>query len=185
MLSQDPSTGSKFEVYEKVPISTKISASCVLILAEVQEKNKKSILINLLSTAIKYTSLNLPESTANPQHWVPKMQGQSLGFGMCKHLVEEIVTSEKVQTEQPVCLCGWFLAGEPPGSMERLECPPWVVPVIQKDQNKDFPIYSRATESKSTGVMKRHSLPLSRLLKGTQTMAYQRAERKRVLLGGK
>lgn len=70
------------------------------------------MLINLLTEPIKYTSPNLPESNTNPQLRVPKMQGQSLGFGMHKHLVEEIVTSEKVQTEQPVCLCGCFLAGE-------------------------------------------------------------------------
>lgn len=141
------------------------------------------MLINLLTEPIKYTSPNLPESNTNPQLRVPKMQGQSLGFGMHKHLVEEIVTSEKVQTEQPVCLCGCFLAGERPGSMERLECPPWVVPVMQK--NKDFPIYSRVTESKSTRVMKKHSLPLSRLLERAQTMAYQRAGRKKIFLGGK
>lgn len=143
------------------------------------------MLINLLTEAVKYTSPSLPESNTNPQCWVPKMQGQSLSFGMRKHLVEEIVTSERVQTEQLVCLCGCFLAGEQPGSMERLECPPRVVPVIQKGQHKDFLIYSRETESKSAQVMKWHSLPLSRLLKRTQTMVYQRAGRKRILLGGK
>lgn len=31
------------------------------------------------------------------------MQGNLLDFGMSKHLVEEIATSEKVQTKQPVC----------------------------------------------------------------------------------
>lgn len=145
------------------------------------------MLINSLTEPIKYPSPNLPESNVNHQRWVPKMQGKLLDFGMRKHLVEEIVTSEKAQTKQPVCLCGCFLAGEQPRSMESLECPPWFVFValIQRGQNKDFPIYSRATESKSAQVMKRHSLPLLRLLKRTQTMVYQRAVTKRTLLGGK
>lgn len=101
------------------------------------------MLINVLTEPIKYTSPNLPESNVNHQRWVPKMQGKLLDFGMCKHLVEEIATSEKVQTKQPVCLCGCFLA-EQPRSMERLECPPWFmfVAVIRRGQNKDFPIYS-------------------------------------------
>lgn len=130
------------------------------------------MLINSLTEPVKYPSPNLPENNVNHQRWVPKMQGKLLDFGMRKHSVEEIATSEKVQTKQPVCLCGCFLAGEQPRSMESLECPPWLVfvAVIQRGQNKDWPIYSRATESKSARVMKRHSLPLSRLLKRAQTV---------------
>jgi len=145
------------------------------------------MLINSLTELIKNTSPDLPESSVNHQRWVPKMQGKLLDFGMHKHLVEEIVTSEKVQTKQPVCLCGCFLAGERPRSVESLECPPWLVfvAVVRRGQNKDLPIYSRATESKSARVMKRHRLPLSRLLKRTQTAVYQRAVTKRSLLGGK
>lgn len=145
------------------------------------------MLINSLTEPIKYTSPNLPENNVNHQRRVPKMQGKLLDFGMRKHLVEEIATSEKVQTKQPVCLCGRFLAGEQPRSMESLECPPWFafVAVIRRGRNKDFPIYSRATESKSARVMKRHSLPLWRLLKRTQTVVYQRAVTKRIFAGWK
>lgn len=62
------------------------------------------MLINSLTEPIKHASPNLPESNVNRQRRVPKMQGKLLDFGMRKHLVEEIATSQKVQTKQPVCL---------------------------------------------------------------------------------
>lgn len=79
------------------------------------------MLITLLTQLIKYASENSCESSLNHRSWVPKMQVKLLDFGMHKHLVEEIVTSEKVQTKQPVCLCDCLLAGEQPKNMERLE----------------------------------------------------------------
>lgn len=102
------------------------------------------MVIDLLNKLSKYTSPDRPERNVNHWPWLPKMQGKLLEFGMHKHLVEEIVGSEKVQTKQPVCLCGCFLAGEQLRSMERLKCPQRFVfiAVTQRGQNKDFPIYS-------------------------------------------
>lgn len=89
---------------------------------------------------------------------------------MHKHLVEEIVTAEKTQTKQPVCLCNCLLGEKQPRDMERHEgVSQFMFPIIaQRRQNKETPIYSQSLKwevaevvGRRNFIMRKHNLLLA------------------------
>ena len=79
--------------------------------------------------------------------------------GMYKHLVEEIVTSEKTQTKRSVCLHDCLLVEKQSRDSERHEgvsAPPhnFMFPIIaQRRQNKEAPIYSKSLKRREEKML--------------------------------